>query len=422
MTGMRRRALGRLCTSIERWKGGSGGSSGLWCCFRAQQSYSSRVYCPDSIREDTDAHSGSHGPWYTEKGEETQGGLGFGKQFTEHMVTMRYSDTTWSVPKVTAIDHIPMHPASQVLHYGMACFEGIKAFRNLKDPQRIHLFRPDMHLKRLALSASRLQLPQVCLDQLLASIKDLVRLDQDWVPHMRGQSLYVRPLLFSSSAMLGVTRPEEATLTIILSPCTDVVDQQPSMVLFVEEEHCRAWPGGTGNVKLSGNYSSSIYPQTKARELFGADQVLYLSPSSSSARMPSIDECGTMNVFFVLQHEDSLQVVTPALTDTILPGVTRASIIDIIRKWSDMPVRVIESTLTLEEVRQAANNGSLIEMFACGTASGVQAISSLVRKNGEQLNPIHRCGPITMRVRSTLLDIQHGTYNGEDTASWLHPI
>lgn len=404
--------------------------------FRGFRSFISH-FCRDSSRgEDTKFLAVPHDNTYMRhiryrtgenkeerNGEEKQGG--FGKQFTDHMMTMRYSYIHgWSEPTLTAIGDIPMHPASQVLHYGMACFEGIKAFRNLTDPQQVHLFRPDIHLKRLGVSASRLQLPQISSNQLLESIKDLVRLDQDRVPHMRGQSLYVRPLLFSSSAMLGVTSPQEATMTVILSPCTDVVDQQCPMTLFVEEEHCRAWPGGTGHVKLSGNYASTIHPQKQAKDLFGADQVLYLAPSTSPGSKLSIAECGTMNVFFVFQHKECLHVVTPALTDTILPGVTRASIIDIIRGWPDMPaVRVMERTITLEEVQHAANHGSLIEMFACGTASGVQSIGSLVQKNGERLTPIHASGPITTRVRTTLLDIQHGMLNdAEYASSWLHTV
>lgn len=443
---MHRRQLGGLCASIvgsmrQTWREGwscqltgPGRSSLFSRNFRSRVSHS----CPESSRDDTAFHAVPHDNTYMrhiqycthsnreeQNEEEKQGCMGFGKQFTDHMMTMRYSYTRgWSEPTLTALGDIPMHPASQVLHYGMACFEGIKAFRNLTDPLQVHLFRPDIHLKRLAVSASRLQLPQVPSDQLLESIKDLVRLDQDWVPQMRGQSLYVRPLLFSSSAMLGVSAPQEAIMTVILSPCNEVVDQQRPMNLFVEEEHCRAWPGGTGHVKLSGNYPSTIHPQKQAKELFGADQVLYLSPSSSSESMLSIDECGTMNVFFVFQQKECLHVVTPALTDTILPGVTRASIIDIIRRWSDMPtVRLIERTVTLKDVQWAANDGSLIEMFACGTASGVQSIGALIRKNGERLTPIHACGPITTRVRTTLLDIQHGMLDDtEYTSSWLHLV
>lgn len=353
---------------------------------------------------------------------QNDGGLGFGRVFSDHMMVIHHvQGDGWGRPQITSMNSIPMHPASQVLHYGMSCFEGMKAYRNSEEPNRVQLFRPELNMQRLLSSANRLHLPPFCPDELLECIKQLVRIDQGWVPNKRGESLYIRPVLFSSSPMLGVSSPQETTLSIIMSPSGNYFAENGTLApirMYIEEEYKRAWPGGAGNAKVSGNYAPTIYPQARAREQHGAHQVVFTSSDESGTYF---EECGAMNIFFVFQHPTHVEIATPPLRGTILPGVTRASIIDMVKGWShhdNLDVLVEERQISVDEVVDASSKGLLSEVFTCGTASIVQPVGTLIRNGPVTITPSsHTTMPITKRIYNALVDIHHGFHD-----SWIHPI
>ena len=329
----------------------------------------------------------------------------------------------WSAPVVRPFGYIPMHPAAQVLHYGMTCFEGMKAYRG-QDGTPL-LFRPEMNMARLARSADRLQLATFDQDELLECIKSLVRVDASWLPAKTGHSLYIRPFVFSSANILGVAKTIATTISVVMSP---VGPYFPSglrpMSLFIEENATRAWPGGAGQYKVGGNYAPSIQPQVQAAASHGVQQVLYTflpdRGSTNSTILGSIpdsdeaefEECGAMNIFFLLEKTSGgLELVTPGLDrGTILPGITRDSILALTREWAEFEVS--ERPISIGEVKQAAKQGRLKEIFSCGTACIVQPIDALLRANGERVEPLVKdpttSGALAPRLQKTLLDIQYG--------------
>ena len=352
------------------------------------------------------------------------GGLGFGRVFSDHMMTVKHQHDVWSRPVITSLKPVELHPASQVLHYGMSCFEGLKVYRHGRDPDVIQFFRPMLNMERLLRSATRLHLPSFCPRELLECIRELVRMDGGWVPRERGQSLYIRPVLYSSSDMLGVSSPRESFLNVIMSPSGNYFGKNMNAPIrvYVEEEYTRAWPGGAGDAKVSGNYAPTIYPQALAKEKFGADQVVFTSSFEDGL---NFEECGAMNIFFIFQHDDGrVEVATPPLLGTILPGVTRQSIIEIVKEWSrqDDGVFVSERRVSVDDVRRAAASNSLLEMFACGTASVVQPIGALIRGNGEEIVPERPHGTVTSRIYNALVDIQHGMNTNPVFDSWTVPV
>ena len=349
--------------------------------------------------------------------------LKFGEYFTDHMLMVTHSAVgggRWSAPRIRPLEAVPMHPGSQVLHYGMSCFEGMKAYRG--PDGHVRLFRPDINVKRLLRSAQRLNLPAFCPDELLECIKSLVRTDARWVPDSVGKSLYIRPVLYSSSSILGVSSPIESTLSVVLSPTGSYFSSatlQP-VDMFVDEVHTRAWPGGAGDVKIGGNYAPTIFPQALASKYFGSHQVVYtfnpqrhLGQKDAHAHdcLTEFEECGAMNIFFVFDKGQGVcELATPGLRGTILPGVTRASIIELAGMKTDS-MRVSERSITLQEVDEAHQQSRLLEIFACGTASLVQPIGSLTRANGDRWIPKHVVGPCTRDMYSQLVRIQHGLVN-----------
>jgi branched-chain amino acid aminotransferase len=359
--------------------------------------------------------------------QHTHGGLGFGKFFSDHMMSVQHTGGVWSKPVITPLQSVELHPASQVLHYGMSCFEGMKVYRHLGNGnQCIQFFRPELNMERLLKSARRLHLPSFCPRELLECITELVRMDEGWVPGKRGQSLYIRPVMYSLSDMLGVSSPQEVSLNVIMSPSGNYFgkDMNAPIRMYIEEEYKRAWPGGAGDAKVSGNYAPTIYPQAVAKKRFGADQVVFTTSDGSM-----FEECGAMNIFFVFRHADSrVEVATPPLLGTILPGVTRQSILEIVREWSrhEDGIFVSERSVGVDEVRRAARSGMLMDMFACGTASVVQPIGCLVRKDGEEIVPEQLSGAMTSRIYNALVDIQHGMYSSSRSSdvfdSWTVPM
>jgi branched-chain amino acid aminotransferase len=341
-----------------------------------------------------------------------------------------------------------MHPAAQVLHYGMTCFEGMKAYKGADGLPR--LFRPELNMARLARSARRLQLAPFDPQELLECIKSLIKVDSGWVPSKEGHSLYLRPFLFSSAHVLGVAKATRTTLSIIMSPVGPYFPSGMRPIsLFVEERATRAWPGGVGQFKIGGNYAPTIQPQVQASASHGAQQVVYTFNNSNETNGMNGDdavfeECGAMNIFFLIEkseaskrHQDNFldaeinhgtttttsnkersgaknkryELVTPTLDrGTILPGITRDSIVSLARDWDEFEVS--ERQITIREIRQAAAEGRLIEVFGSGTACIVQPVGALVRGNGEMWQP-NVSDPedpraLAPRLQRALMDIQYG--------------
>jgi branched-chain amino acid aminotransferase len=348
--------------------------------------------------------------------------------FTDHMLLAEHAaGEGWGRPALRPFGPLQLHPAAQVLHYGMACFEGMKAY--MGPDGRPRLFRPAMNAARLRRAAARLQLADFEPEELLACIRELLRVDAPWLPSREGHSLYLRPFMFSSARALGVAKATRTTLSVVMSP---VGPYFPSglkpIALFVDEVHCRAWPGGVGDVKVGGNYAPTIRPQVEAAAAHGAAQVLYTRAATAAAAAAAagagggaggvdpddaeVAECGAMNIFFLLDRVGGggRELVTPPLDGTILPGVTRDSILGLARAWGEFEVS--ERRLSVGEVARAAAEGRLVEAFGCGTACVVQPVGALLRAQGQVYvpkvsDPGHP-GALAPRLQRALLDIQYG--------------
>jgi len=254
----------------------------------------------------------------------------FGKTFTDHLLEIDWdSENGWSAPQIIPFDDLKIHPAASSLHYGLQCFEGMKAY--VDDNSDVRLFRPDKNMERMNTSCERLFLPNFDGEELTECIKELIKVDRSWIPEGEGYSLYIRPTAISTHPYLGVTKPENAKVFVILSP---VGPYYPSgfapVKLFADNRNVRAWPGGIGYAKAGGNYAPTIGPQTEAAEK-GYSQVLWLFGEDDQ-----VTEVGTMNMFtFWINEEGEKELVTAPLDGTILPGVTRDSILQLAREWGE---------------------------------------------------------------------------------------
>eukprot|EP00899_Mesostigma_viride_P027215 jgi/Mesvir1/7679/Mv11649-RA.1 len=303
--------------------------------------------------------------------------LTFGANFTDHMMTMDWNVRHgWHAPAVEPLSAITLHPASQVFHYGTECFEGMKAFRAVDGSTR--LFRPDRNMARLRSSAERLLLPTFDEDALLECIKALVRVDRSWIPDAEGYSLYIRPTMIATTSSLGVAPASDAKLFVVMCP---VGPYFPSgfkpIKLFLDDRNARAWAGGAGQYKIGGNYAPTLKPQREARS-HGCSQVLYVQARDGGPGSGLLSECGAMNMFFFFHHPDgSRELATPQLDGTILPGVTRDSILSLCRQWGEF--KVSERPITMRELETSVSEGRLLEAFGSGTACIVQPLQGFVK-------------------------------------------
>lgn len=333
----------------------------------------------------------------TPKAHPAEDNLVFGKYFTDHMLLADYSEEKgWHAARIVPFGPLSIHPAATVLHYGSEIFEGLKAYRTPSGS--VQLFRPRENIRRLNRSAERLGLPQIEEETMLSFLLSLVRLEKDWVPHRAGTSLYIRPFLFGNDESLGVHSIHRATLAVILSPVGAYYPQGLSPVkICIETEDVRAVRGGTGYAKCGGNYAASVRAAQKA-EAQGFSQVLWLD----GVQRKYIEEVGAMNVMFKLGDT----VVTPKLTGSILPGITRDSCI---RLLHELGCPVEERLLSAEELFAAGENGSLAEAFGTGTAAVISPIG-LLRMNDREFTINHfEIGPLSRRLYDTLTGIQWGT-------------
>ena len=331
--------------------------------------------------------------------------LGFGRYFTDHMFIMDYTEQQgWHDPRIMPYGPLMLDPASIVFHYAQAVFEGLKAY-STRDG-RVLLFRPDRNVERLNRSNDRMDIPPVDPDVALDAIKTLVSVDRDWVPAAGGTSLYIRPFIIATEPHIGLKTSSRFQFLIILSPVGAYYPEGMNPVrIHVETQYVRAVQGGTGSAKAAGNYAGTLKAQTEAQKK-GYAQVLWLD----ALERKYAEEVGSMNVFFKI----SGKVLTPALSGSILPGVTRESAITLLRRWG---VDVLEEKVSIREVFQAQADGTLEEAFGTGTAAVISPIggldwnASFVEVNGG------KTGPLTQRLYNTITGIQYGIL--EDPFGWM---
>jgi branched-chain amino acid aminotransferase len=342
------------------------------------------------------------------KAKPDQNNLGFGKYMSDHMFVMRYKeDTGWHDPVITGYKNFSLDPAAMVLHYGQAIFEGLKAYRG-KDDQ-IFLFRPEDNLRRMNVSAERMCMPQLPVDTVLKGLKTLVRTDQDWVPSTPGASLYIRPTMVATEAGLGVRPAKEYLFFIITSPVGAYYPEGFNPVkIFVTDKYVRAVPGGVGHVKTAGNYAASIMAAVEAQKL-GYTQVLWLD----AIERKYIEEVGTMNIFFLIGDE----LITPPLSGSILPGITRDSVIKLTREWG---YTVSEKRLSIDDIISANKNGSLKEIFGTGTAAVISPVGALSCRDTDITVNNGETGALAQRLFDEIESIQHGFQ--QDHHGWVTGI
>ncbi|KOS16475.1 branched-chain-amino-acid aminotransferase [Malassezia pachydermatis] len=349
--------------------------------------------------------------------------LVFGKTFTNHMLSINWTkEHGWEEPVIKPYGPLTLAPCATIFHYAPTLFEGLKAYR---DPNgKVRLFRPDKNMERMNRSATRISLPNFDGEELIKLLKKLLEIDQEWVPSEPGYSLYIRPTLIGTQESLGVAAPTKAMLFVIMSPVGPYYANGVKPVsLEANPEYVRAWPGGTGEAKLGANYGPAVLPQKLAAGR-GYDQILWLY-----GKEHWLTEVGTMNMFVVLKKDDGvLEVVTPPLNGMILPGVTRASILELLHHHENgsdtlegVPkIQVNEREINMQELINASEEGTLVEMFGAGTAvvvSPVQRVGFL----GKDINvPVGESGfgVVAGAVLKKLTDIQWGKI----PHSWSVPI
>ncbi|GAB3871747.1 branched-chain amino acid aminotransferase [Dactylosporangium cerinum] len=334
---------------------------------------------------------------------------GFGRIFTDHMVTVRYAEGKgWYDARVEARAPIPMDPATAVLHYAQEIFEGLKAYRAADGG--VTLFRPDANAARFRQSAARMAMAPVPEQLFLDALSELIRIDRDWVPSDPEGSLYLRPFQYASEVFLGVKPSSEYLFLIIASPVGSYFKGGVKPVsVWVSRDYTRAAPGGTGAAKCGGNYAASLVAQAEAIE-HGCDQVVFLD----AVEQRYVDELGGMNVFFAF---DDGTLLTPPLTGTILPGITRESVL---RLAADQGLTVREELYSYEQWQADARSGRLREAFACGTAAVITPIGVVRDRSGEFTIGDGTAGKVTMDLRERLVGIQRGT--SPDPHGWVHRV
>lgn len=334
--------------------------------------------------------------------------LGFGKVFTDHMFVMEFDrENGWHDARIVPYGNISISPASTVLHYGAEIFEGMKAYR--RPDGEIQLFRPMDNFDRMNDSADRLCLPRIDGEFCLKALKTLIDIDRDWVPSAEGASLYIRPFLFGNDPFLGVHTVNNATFIIILSPSGSYYKEGVNPVrIMIETEDVRAVRGGTGYAKCGGNYAASMRAGEKA-EKKGFAQVLWLD----GVERKYVEEVGSMNVMFKIKGT----VVTPKLTGSVLPGITRRSCIALLEKWG---IPVEERLLSVDELAESVKTGDLEEAFGCGTAAVVSPIGELSVDDVPYVVNGGNIGPVTRKLYDELTGIQWG--KKEDTFGWTEKI
>jgi len=334
---------------------------------------------------------------------------GFGKVFTDHMVTIRYSDDKgWHDAKVGPRAPLTLDPATAVLHYAQEIFEGLKAYR-LADGG-MALFRPEQNARRFQRSAKRLAMPELPEEMFLQACKQLVEVDKDWFPPVDGGSIYLRPFMIASEVFLGVKPSAEYLFMVIASAAGNYFKSgTPAISIWVSEQYTRAAPGGTGAAKCGGNYAASLVAQSEAIKQ-GCDQVVFLD----AAEHRWVEELGGMNLFFLF---DDGSMITPPADGTILEGITRDSVLTLAR---ELGLSVGEERYAIDQWQADAESGRLVEAFACGTAAVIMPVGKVQSAKGSFTIGAGGAGQMTQQIRSKLVDIQRGIVT--DSHSWVQRI
>lgn len=329
---------------------------------------------------------------------------GFGQVFSDHMLEVSYRDGSWQEPVIKPYGPIEITPSLNVLHYGQSVFEGMKAY--YADDETINLFRPEKNYQRMVQSCERICIPPVDRDMFFQGLETLIKLDHKWVPRKDGNSLYIRPFACAWDPVIAAKVSENYRFYIITCPVGAYYADPVKLV--ASQKYVRAVKGGTGEAKTAGNYAGSLYPARQAQKM-GFDQVLWLDAFEHRY----IEEVGTMNIFFLI--DDAL--ITPPLEGTILPGVTRDSVIQLALSWG---MEVQERRITIDEVMKAGKEGSLQEVFGAGTAVVISPVKEI--NHGDQAVPVHKTerGPLGQKLYDTITGIQSGRL--DDPFGWVHPV
>lgn len=341
-----------------------------------------------------------------QKPDETQ--LGFGRYFTDHMFQMRYDKGKgWHSAEIVPYAPFMMDPASAVFHYAQECFEGMKAYRT--PAGKVQLFRPEKNAQRMNSTHKRLVIPEIAEEDFVEAVRALVEVDESWVPSAPDTSLYIRPCTIAVEPRLGVKPSDSYVFFVICSPSGAYYAEGLNPVkIYVEDELTRSAPGGTGFIKCGGNYAASLAGQEKAHKL-GYSQVLWLD----GVHRKYVEEVGSMNCFFRIDDE----IFTAPAGETVLPGITRMSCIELLRSWGH---NVREEHIAIEDIMQASREGRLAEVFGTGTAAVVSPVGELCYKNETAVIGDGKIGEITDRLYNTLTGIQWG--RAEDTMGWMMPV
>lgn len=343
----------------------------------------------------------------TPKEKQTEN-LGFGKVFTDHMFVMDFErGKGWFNARIIPFQNLDLHPAATVFHYGAEIFEGLKAYRTADGS--VQLFRPIENVRRMNNSAERIGLPQIPEEDMLSAILEFVKVEQDWVPHGEGESLYLRPFMFGNDEHLGVHSIMRAKFLIIASPSGSYYQEGINPVkIMIEDQDVRAVRGGTGYAKCGGNYAAATRAGEKAEKL-GFTQVLWLD----GVERKYIEEVGAMNVMMKIDGE----IITPMLSGSILPGITRKSIIELLKSKG---YKVTERKISIDEIIDALKSGKMEEFWGCGTAAVVSPVGELYYEGETYVINDNKIGETTQMLYNELTDIQWG--RAEDKFGWITKI
>ena len=334
--------------------------------------------------------------------------LGFGQIFTDYMFIMNYkTGKGWHDARIVPYGNLSLSPAALCLHYGQEVFEGMKAYRRADGG--IQLFRPEENFKRLNSSNERLVIPELPVEMAMEALMELLKVEKDWVPSADGAALYIRPYIIAVDPFLGVRPGDEYMFIIILSPSGAYYASGLNPVkIYVESKYVRAVRGGMGYTKTGGNYAASLIGQDEAHKE-GYSQVLWLD----GVEQKYVEEVGAMNIFFIIDGE----VITPALQGSILPGITRKSVIELCKSWG---MKVSERRISIEEIAAAYDAGKLDEVFGTGTAAVISPVGHL--KYGDKIMEINgnKIGPVSQKIYDTMTGMQWGKL--EDQFGWIVPV
>jgi branched-chain amino acid aminotransferase len=338
---------------------------------------------------------------------------GFGQTFTDHMVTIRWSaGQGWHDGKLEPYGPLVLDPATAVFHYGQEIFEGLKAYRH--EAGQIMMFRPQANAARFRRSAARMAMPELPEEVFVQALELLISHDREWCPGGAEQSLYLRPFMIATTPTLGVHQPAQSCLFVVIaSPAGHFFSGGVSPVsVWLADGYSRAAQGGTGEAKCGGNYGAAFAGQLQAIA-HGCDQVVWVD----AAERQWVEEMGGMNLFFVYGSRSPVRIMTPALTGTLLPGVTRDSVL---RLAPDLGIPATEGRISVQDWMAGSDSGDITEVFACGTAAVITPVGEVKSSAGSWIIGDGKPGPVTMRLRDELVGIQYGRL--PDPYGWMHKV